>query len=144
MNILIRPAAEADYAGICKINREALGYDFDVRDTERRLKKILSMPTELVAVAEAGGTVVGYIHGSCYECTYSEPLKNILALAVMPNFQGKGAGRMLTSRLEEWAKNDGCIGVRLVSSSTRTGAHAFYRACGYDLRKEQKNFIKLF
>ncbi|MDO4298340.1 MAG: hypothetical protein Q4C59_07695 [Lachnospiraceae bacterium] len=35
-------------------------------------------------------------------------------------------------------------GVRLVSGASRTGAHEFYRCCGYGGEKEQVNFKKFF
>lgn len=44
----------------------------------------------------------------------------------------------------KWAKDTGAFGVRLVSGATRIGAHAFYKSCGYEGNKEQKNLRKCF
>jgi GNAT superfamily N-acetyltransferase len=90
------------------------------------------------------GEVVGYIHGCDYDCVYSDSLKDILGIAVDPAYQGRGIGRLLLSALEDWARQDGCAGVRLVSGFERHGAHQFYMRCGYTHRKDQKNFVKLF
>jgi len=120
------------------------GYDYPKEKTEIRLKFILSRSTDKLFVACEGKEVVGYIHGSDYECTYSDSLKNIMAIAVDEKYRGKGIGKLLLESLEKWAVDDGCIGVRLVSGMNREKAHEFYLHCGYNLRKEQKNFIKIF
>ena len=71
-----------------------MGYDDDREKTKRRLAAILQRPTDRVFVAcEPGGGVVGYLHGSDYECTYSNSMKTIVALVVDEAFRGAGAGR---------------------------------------------------
>lgn len=144
MPIDIRPAQLSDFSAICDLNRTALGYDTPAADTRRRLERMLELPGNRIFVAEHGGAVVGYVHAADYECSYMEPLKNIMAIAVDEGSRGLGAGRALLAAAERWARETGAGGVRLVSSSYRTGAHAFYLACGYAVRKEQKNFIKFF
>ncbi|MCL1819794.1 MAG: GNAT family N-acetyltransferase [Oscillospiraceae bacterium] len=140
----VRAATENDYAAIQKVNLGAFGYDFSKEKTAERLSEILRKPNDKVFVVDFGGITVGYIHGSDYDCTYSPPLKNILALGVLPEFQGQGLGRMLVDALEQWARDDGCAGVRLVSGFNRADAHKFYLSLGYTDRKDQKNFIKMF
>ncbi len=138
----IRKAACSDGAAIERINKEALGYEFS--ETAASLKSILQNPDYILFAAELDGRVIGYIHGADYSTTYSRPLKNILTLAVLPDVQGEGVGRALLSALEDWAKAEGAAGVRLVSGANRTKAHGFYIHMGYFMRKEQKNFMKLF
>jgi predicted N-acetyltransferase YhbS len=138
----IRPALPEDAAAIETINAEALGYAYG--DTAARLRRILQKPNDRMFAAVADGNVVGYIHGSDYDRTYGGPQKNVLTLAVLPAYQGRGVGRMLLERLERWAKDDGCAGVRLVSGFDRAAAHGFYLRCGYTDRKDQKNFVKGF
>ena len=87
---------------------------------------------------------MGYIHGSTYDCTYSEPLITILGIAVDEHQRGHGIGRALLERLENWSKKCGCSGVRLVSGFNRFAAHNFYLCYGYTDRKDQKNLIKIF
>jgi len=133
-----------DAERICELNRGSLGYDFPEDKTTQRLEVILSLESDRIYVAEYDGIVVGYIHGSRYECTYSESFKNILALAVDEKYRGKSIGRDLLTEIEEWAKEDNCTGVRLVSGMNRVNAHKFYLHCGYMDRKDQKNFYKYF
>lgn len=112
--------------------------------TKDRLYEILKRQTDKIYVACIDETVVGYIHGSDYECTYSDSLKNIMAIAVDKVYRGKGVGKALLSVIEDWAEECGCYGVRLVTGFNRTDAHEFYLRCGYVNRKQQKNFIKIF
>lgn len=142
--ITVRPAKASDATRIYEINRDSLGYDFPPEKTQQRLELILSRGTDRIFVACACGHVIGYIHGSGYDCVYFDSLKNILAIAVDREFQNKGTGRMLLSALEDWARQEGSAGVRLVSGFNRQEAHRFYLRCGYTHRKDQKNFIKYF
>lgn len=144
MTIMIRTAKVEDFESIYSLNRDGLGYEFDMEMTRKRLKSILENPNNRIFIAESDGSVIGYVHAADYDCTYSEPLKNILAIAVDGGKRGLGAGRGLLNAVEIWAKETGAAGIRLVSSFGRDNAHQFYLACGYAHRKNQKNFIKLF
>ncbi|HAN21883.1 MAG: GNAT family N-acetyltransferase [Clostridiales bacterium GWF2_36_10] len=142
--MLIREAVINDFKDIYILNKEGLGYDYPEEKTKAKLQIVLNISVDKIFVAEHDGKVIGYIHLSGYECTYSDSLKNILAIAALPEYCGKGIGKALLTAGENWAKKNGSCGIRLVSSSTRTDAHKFYAACGYTFRKEQKNFIKIF
>jgi Predicted acetyltransferase len=141
-NIAIRPAAIEDALRIHEINKSSLGYDFPPDKTRDRIHLVLPRSNHRIYVACLDGRVVGYIHGSEYECTYCDSLKDILALAVDPDYQGRGIGRMLLCALEDWARLEGCTGIRLVSGFNRQEAHRFYLHCGYTDRRDLKNFIK--
>ena len=143
MHIIIRDACKQDCEAICRLNRDALGYDFALEATRSRLEAILATAGNRLFVAEADSLVVGYVHAAEYECTYTNSLKNILALAVDENHRGQGIGHRLLHKVESWAEETGSSGVRLVSGFDREGAHRFYLACGYTDRKNQKNFIKI-
>ena len=143
MNIQLRFATAEDAQRICEINENSLGYHYSVEATRLQLTRVLGRPSERVWVAyETDGRVVGFLHAADYETLHAGSLKNIVSLAVEESSRGLGVGRMLTEAVEGWARDEGCEAVRLVSSQNRTKAHAFYAHCGYDLRKEQKNFIK--
>lgn len=142
--ITVRAASLTDSSAMYLLNRDGLGYDYAPEKTKERLEAVLGNPEYKVFIAEMDGNVAGYIHGADYHCTYCDPLKNILALVVDEKYRGTGVGRALITALEQWSRDCGCAGVRLVSGHNRTGAHKFYEACGYRMRKEQKNFIKLF
>lgn len=138
----VRDAVEQDAAAIFQLNSQEMGYSYDEGLTCRQLRRLLALPWNRLWVAEQDGRVVGYIHAADYECTYAPPLKNLLALAVDSRCQKQGIGRLLMNEAEAWAQRDGAAGIRLTSGLGRSGAHAFYTACGYTHRKESKNFVK--
>ena len=82
------------------------------------------------------------MHAEVYESLYSYAGLNILGLAVLPEFQGKGIGKDLMHYLEVNAKNDSVLFVRLNSADYRVEAHKFYESIGYVCDKTQKRFIK--
>lgn len=142
--MIVRECSSKDYIRIYELNKNAFGYEYPLSKTKDRLQEIFNRQTDKLFVACVDDFIVGYIHGSDYECTYSDALKNIMAIAVDEKYRGKGIGKALLNAIENWAKECNCIGVRLVSGFDRVGAHEFYLHCGYVLRKQQKNFIKLF
>lgn len=99
---------------------------------------------DLILVAALENEVVGYIHASPYELLYHDSLMNILSFVVREKQRGTGIGHRLITELERIAKEQGFTGIRLTSGSTRIAAHKFYERHGYILKKEQKNFLKIF
>ena len=139
----IRIAEMRDAAAIHTISLRALGYTNDLETVTKQLSRILQRPSERIWVlCTDGGAVQGYLHAADYETLYSGSMKHIVALAVLPEAQGSGFGRLLLQQAERWAQQCGCHAVTLESGTTRVQAHAFYEHCGYHLRKEHKNFIK--
>jgi GNAT superfamily N-acetyltransferase len=134
-----------DTEAIHALNRDALGYPDSLELTRIRLSALLQSDRDRIfAACLDDDSVAGYIHGADYECTYADRMKNVMALAVFPRCQGRGLGRAWLSAVETWAWEDCCAGVRLDSGAERRGAHQFYMHCGYLLRKEHKNFHKVF
>lgn len=142
--MIIREATLKDVKRIQEINARALKYDYSFTKTQEKIIKILNLSEDKLWVACTKEQVIGYIHMTNYECTYMDSLKDIMALAVDPAYQKMGAGKLLIKTAEKWAKKNNSLGIRLVSGSNRIEAHKFYLCCGYELRKEQKNFIKYF
>ena len=146
MSWIVRDMEPSDAVQICSIIQDSLGYECRVETVRDRLVYLCHKPGNRVFVAMENGTgrIGGFLHAADYEVIYSGSMKNIVALAVDPSLQGQGLGKQLLNAVEAWARECRCVAVRLVSSSVRIQAHAFYQHCGYDLRKEQKNFIKTF
>lgn len=53
-------------------------------------------------------------------------------LVVLEPFRRRGIARELMRAAVRFAEDRGCYKVQLVSAQTRTEAHAFYGACGFD------------
>ena len=142
---MLRALKATDVASIHEINKDALGYTFSPEETASQLAK-LSQDSHHFLLGYEDDTsheLVGYIHAEVYESLYSKPGFNILALAVLPQTQGKGIGKTLLEGLEQEAEKRGYNFIRLNSADHRTGAHAFYERVGYTCDKMQKRFIKL-
>ena len=144
MTFQIREARETDAEEICRLNRDDLGYDYPPEKTGERLKLLLQSTKDKIFVAEAEGQIAGYVHACDYDTLYMPHLKDIMGIAVSGECRRQGVGHALLTAVERWAAETGAEGVRLVSGEARTGAHAFYRRCGYVFCKNQKNFRKMF
>ena len=142
--ITIRECSVGDADAICLLNKNEMGYDYPLEATRNKLRMLLSKPENKIFVAETGGRGVGYVHANDYDVIYAPHFKDIMGIAVSGDFRKMGIGRTLLSATEKWAKETGACGIRLVSWEKRTGAHEFYRRCGYTERKKQLNFNKLF
>lgn len=143
---MLRDLKTTDVAAICEINKEALGYSFSLEETASQLAK-LSQDSHHYLLGFEDSTshdLLGYVHAEVYESLYSKPGFNILALAVLPQMQGKGTGKALLEGLEQEAKKRGYNFIRLNSADHRLGAHAFYEKVGYTCDKVQKRFIRIF
>lgn len=142
MAVTIRKYRSGDETDIWRLNTQELGYPFSFEEMAAKLVKLAQNPEHCILVAQWEETVVGYIHGNDYEVLYMPAYKNILGLAVANDYQHRGIGKALLQGIEDWAKATGAAGIRLVSGEERTGAHAFYEACGYQRKKKQVNFRK--
>ena len=141
---MLRSLKETDVASIYEINKEALGYSFSPEETASQLTK-LSQDSHHFLLGYEDSTnhaLLGYVHAEVYESLYSNAGFNILALAVIPQMQGKGIGKALLKGLEQETEKRGYKFIRLNSADHRIGAHAFYEQVGYTCDKLQKRFIK--
>lgn len=142
MEVITRLCCIEDAAAIQKLNSEELGYSYPGDEMERKLEDLLADNKNRIYVAMIGGNIVGYVHACDYDVLYAPHMKNIMGIAVSSGCRRMGIGRALLRSVEEWAKNTGAVGIRLVSGSDRVGAHVFYHSCGYDSGKTQLNFKK--
>lgn len=141
---MLRAILETDLPAIRDINDFALGYPVSIALTKQQFDKLSQNPDHFIIGFEDSHThtLVGYVHAESYESLYSPSGLNILALAVLPNYQGQGIGRQLLQALEQKAKSLGFSFIRLNSASHRTEAHAFYRKLNYSGDKTQLRFLK--
>ncbi|HPE94548.1 MAG TPA: GNAT family N-acetyltransferase [Bacillota bacterium] len=138
--IQIRECVEEDVIILYELNKNEMGYDYPRDKTETKLRELLKSNKEKIFVAVMDNIVVGYVHANDYDVIYAPHMKNIMGIAVSSNFKKQGIGRALLAAVENWAQETGASGIRLVSGATRTGAHEFYRRCGYSGDKQQINF----
>jgi len=142
--IKIRTAEEKDVPALVTLIQKDLGYAEAKEDFVRTQFLQLDKNREEIFVAETDGSVVGVIHVEKYSNIYFGPVGNILGLAVREAHRKMGIGKKLLAVAENWSKEKACIGMRLNSGGTRTGAHEFYRSQGYDNEKNQIRFMKMY
>ena len=142
---MIRKIKIEDAEAIKRLCNISLGYSVSIEIVMRQIQKLSEDVNHhyiYVYEDEKLQKVVGFVHAEVYESLYSYTGLNILGLAVLPEFQGKGIGKELMHHLEVNAKNDSVTFVRLNSADYRVEAHKFYESIGYVCDKIQKRFIK--
>lgn len=142
---MIRKLKTEDAESIQKICEVSLGYSVSIETVMRQIQKLSEDVNHhyiYVYEDEELQNVVGFVHAEVYESLYSYAGLNILGLAVLPEFQGKGIGKELMRHLELNAKDDSVTFVRLNSADYRVEAHKFYESIGYVCDKTQKRFMK--
>ena len=142
---MIRNIKIEDAEAIQRICNISLGYSVSIEIVMRQIQKLSEDVNHhyiYVYEDEELQKVVGFMHAEVYESLYSYAGLNILGLAVLPEFQGKGIGKELMNHLELKAKDDSVTFIRLNSADYRVEAHKFYESIGYVCDKTQKRFIK--
>ncbi|UWZ84003.1 GNAT family N-acetyltransferase [Occallatibacter riparius] len=99
-------------------------------------------PEQIAFVACVRGEVVAWIEVSIERRLQSEPFGFIGGLVVSERVRGRGIGRRLCERAEEWTREQGLEILRVTSRSTREGAHRFYIRDGYHEVKTSLVFEK--
>ena len=82
-------------------------------------------------IAEAEGRIVGFSAGAVEE-TGDEKYGHICNIAVSPEMQGFGIGRLLLRKLERDFFVEGCTACSLEVRKSNTKAHGFYERIGYE------------
>ena len=139
----INTADASEVAEICKL---ALGYDINVESVKRQIAKLTNDKNQHIIIGYEDKETrksIGFIHAQRYESFYSDLGLNILGLAVNPDFQGRGIGKKLMNKLEDYSVDNNISFIRLNSAMKREEAHKFYEHIGYTCDKVQKRFIKV-
>lgn len=144
---MFREINTADAPEVAEICKAALGYDVDVENVKKQIEKLTNDKEQHIIIGyEDKNTrkIIGFVHAQVYESFYSDLGLNILGLAVNPDSQGRGIGRKLINKLEQYAVENRISFIRLNSAMKREEAHRFYEHIGYACDKVQKRFIKVF
>ncbi|MEC0225820.1 GNAT family N-acetyltransferase [Paenibacillus alba] len=142
----VREIRVTDYHDIYLLNQEFNSNLtlFSEEKVKEKIEIIIKKTKDIIFVYEQNNEVIGYIHGSPYELLFSDSLVNVLGFVVKEKYRNQGLGSILIECLEQWGKNNGFSGIKLLSHPSRVHAHRFYERRGYLFTKDQKNFIKKF
>ncbi|GFZ75778.1 N-acetyltransferase [Paenibacillus marchantiophytorum] len=142
----VREIRVTDYHDIYLLNHD-FNPNLHVLSKEKikeKIEIITKKTKDIIFVYEQNNEVIGYIHGSPYELLFSDSLVNVLGFVVKESYRNQGIGSMLIECLEQWGKDNGFSGMKLLSHPSRIHAHRFYERRGYRFTKDQKNFIRKF
>jgi GNAT superfamily N-acetyltransferase len=86
-----------------------------------------------ILVCEVDGDVAGMVAVSAGP-SFGRPGRyaHLSGLVVSPSHRREGIGGALLDAVEEWARDWGCDYLELTSSRSRTAAHVFYPARGFE------------
>ena len=143
---MLREMRLEDAEALREINADQLGYDIPLTVTVRQMKKLLKEPEKnffLVYEDPTSKKAAGYVQAESYESIFSDPMFNIMALAVSKYAEKRGIGKALMTGVEEEAKKRGITTIRLNSAEYRVEAHQFSEHIGYHSDKMQKRFLKI-
>ena len=134
--VTVRVASAGDAEAIARLS-EQLGYPTEDDMVRKRLSALLGSTLDSVYVAEADGSVVGWIHVYASVRLESVAMAEIGGLIVDGSHRGKGVGERLLQEAEGWAQRLGLSRIRVRTRATRTEAHRFYAREGYRRTKLQ-------
>ncbi len=136
MNIIVREYSPDDLHALPVLLRE-LGYPSTLAEMEDRMNLIGTLDNCRTIVAETDGLIVGILGMCklpCWELNGS--YYKIQILVTKAEFRRNGIGRLLLSKAEEIAAEQGALHLSLSCAliEERTAAHLFYPALGYEKR----------
>lgn len=138
----LRLARPGDNSALAALYTER-GHDCTPAEMSARLGRVITDPAHAVIVAETSDKkVVGAIHVALYRILEWDEAAQILGVIVATSHQGRGLGRALTERAEQWARERDCTMVYLRTNALRTDATSFYAKLGYLNDKTQFFFTK--
>jgi ribosomal protein S18 acetylase RimI-like enzyme len=121
----LREFRDDDYDAVVRLWRAA-GLTVKPSDTLPELRKLIDRNPGLFLVVEEDGVVAGTVIGA-----WDGRRAWIYHLAVLPDRQGGGIGRMLMDELEHRLRAVGATKLNLLVERGNAGVADFYRKLGY-------------
>lgn len=142
MTFRIRRARDSDAAALALLSGQ-LGYASTPQEVLARLRAVVARTDHAVFVAEADGSVVGWVHAFGTQVIEADACAEIGGLVVEKEQRGRGVGAALVARAEAWGRELGYRHVRVRSNVVRERAHRFYEKHGYECTKQSRVFTKV-
>jgi GNAT superfamily N-acetyltransferase len=133
--VIVRRAVLADLGGLAPLFDAYRRFYHQPADLERArqfLSDRLAANDSVLFVADAGGTLIGFVQ--LYPSFWSVAACRswiLNDLFVAPEARGTGAGRALMERAEAHARETGAGGLDLMTQKTNTTAQRLYESCGW-------------
>jgi GNAT superfamily N-acetyltransferase len=139
--VRVRGVGPDDAASVATL-LEQLGYPCTQAEATERIAQFRDEARQFLLLAERDGQACGLAAVKLnYSLTRGADVARITAFVVSPECHGQGIGRRLLREVEILARRNGAVRLEVTSNPSRTGAHAFYHACGYT--DGSRHFVKL-
>lgn len=127
----IRAAELGDASDVAYLLGE-LGYPCTRDEAAERIAVVRHDPRQHLLLAETEGDACGLVSlYTLYSVVHGCELARITGLVVLPGSHRQGIGRRLLKEVESISRRSGVRRIEITSNSSRAGAQAFYRRCGY-------------
>jgi N-acetylglutamate synthase-like GNAT family acetyltransferase len=139
----VRRARRGDARAIELLYRLLVPGDAHIAVQPDRLAALEADPTNQLLVIDIDGVVSGSAFLTiCLDAMYGfQPFGVVENVIVLPALRGKGVGTTLMSGLEQVARAARCTKLMLLSSKSRSEAHAFFLRRGFD-GERKRGFVK--
>jgi GNAT superfamily N-acetyltransferase len=117
-----------------------LGYEVPLAEIAGRLQRRIK--EREIFVALRGGRLIGWTAVSTGEPFVEGFGAHLEGLVVDESVRNRGVGAQLIEAAETWARQSGCVEMRVQSNVVRARAHAFYERHGYATIKTQHHLRK--
>jgi GNAT superfamily N-acetyltransferase len=139
----VRQAQPTDAPAVQALYEALVPGDENISVDPAHLFRLQSDPDSHLLVVDAAGTVCGTAFLTvCQDPMYGDQpfgvVENVMVLAAARRL---GAGRALMDDIERVARAARCTKLMLLSSLSRTDAHAFFTRLGYDGARK-RGFVK--
>jgi GNAT superfamily N-acetyltransferase len=139
MAIITRTIENGDAKAVSMLS-EQLCYAISKHDTAAQILQIKNSANDIAYVAVDGTVVIGWIHLFYALRLESQPFCEVAGLVVDEQYRGKGVGKLLLEKAEDWSMQRNCKRLVVRSNAKRNEAHQFYINQGFKEIKQQKVF----
>jgi N-acetylglutamate synthase-like GNAT family acetyltransferase len=139
MNLFLRQAELKDVEFITELSNQ-LGYKTTIEKIQNRISEILNNVDNCVYVIIDNENIIGWIHCFYSLRVESDSFVEIGGLVVDENYRRKGVGKILVTKVIEWARSKKSNKIRVRCNTLRKETHVFYNRIGFIETKEQKIF----
>jgi N-acetylglutamate synthase-like GNAT family acetyltransferase len=141
--MLVRRASARDAAAIEALYTVLVPGDPDIHVDPSRVSALETDATNHLFVVEHDAGVCGSVFLTiCLDPMYGfQPYGVVESIIVLAGARGRGAGRALMDAVEQTARSARCTKLMLLSTATRSEAHAFFGRLGFDGQRK-RGFVK--
>lgn len=139
MEILARKMRIEDAQFVCILSAQ-MGYELTLQETVDHIRQIIGNEENCAFIAISENKIIGWIHAFKAIRIESKPFIEIGGLVVDEDYRGKGAGKVLVTKVKEWCSGQKNNSLRVRCNSKRIETHKFYIKLGFKEIKEQKIF----